>query len=86
MTESHQLFFYYREGCHLCEELASLLHRGWPRVAGQLKWSDVDSRREWRERYGSRVPALVCGDEVVCELLPDRERIQEYFGPPENPL
>ena len=86
MTEPQTLFFYYRDGCHLCEELASLLHRGWPRVVEGMQWADVDSRPEWRERYGLRVPVLARGDRVLCELAPDVGCLQEHFGPPDIPV
>jgi len=85
MTEA-PLNFFYRDGCHLCEALASLLHRGWPGVTEGLRWVDVDSRPEFQERYGERVPVLERGGQVLCELNPDPECLQEHFGPPVNPL
>lgn len=84
MTEP--LVLYYRDGCHLCEELASLLHRGWPRVVEDLQWADIDSRPEWRELYGLRIPVLARGDQVLCELQPDTRCLKENFGPPDNPV
>jgi hypothetical protein len=85
MTEG-RLSFYYRDGCHLCEAMASLLHRGWPDVMANLIWLDVDSRPEWRERYGLRVPVLEKNGQVLCELAADRQCLQEHFGSPVNPV
>lgn len=81
MTES-PLHFYYRNGCHLCEELAALLHRGWPAVFGQLQWRDVDEREQWRSAYGDKVPVLEENGIVISELLPDSDKLQEHFGKP----
>lgn len=78
--------FYYREGCHLCEEMAAALFRGWPAQFDSLQWRDVDSREEWRSRYGHRVPVLVVGGRVVCEFRLVPEALMPHFGPPTNPL
>jgi len=86
MTDSDTLVFYYREGCHLCEELASLLHRGWPCVFEQLRWQDVDRDSHWRDLYGARIPVLARGGRVLCELRPTPGCLQEHFGPPDIPV
>ena len=78
--------FYYRNGCHLCEELAALLYRGWPDHAHAMQWRDVDTRPEWRLAYGESVPVLMLGEDVVCALQPDIARITQYFGVMANPL
>jgi len=51
-----------------------------------LIWLDVDSRPEWRERYGLRVPVLEKNGQVLCELAADRQCLQEHFGSPVNPV
>jgi len=83
MTEQ-ALFFYYRNGCHLCEELASLLYRGWPGVLDRVEWIDVDADPGARELYGARIPVLVSEGQVLCELVPDPACLQDHFGHPAN--
>ena len=78
--------FYYRDGCHLCEELAAVLFRGWPRIAAEMEWRDVDQRPEWQEAYGEKVPVLTLDGELVCILRPDTARITQYFGEMANPV
>ena len=78
--------FYYRNGCHLCEELAALLFRGWPEQAEAMEWRDVDQCSEWREAYGEQVPVLALGEEIICVLRPDLVRISQYFGEKANPV
>ncbi len=85
MTEGG-LVLYYREGCHLCEEMAAVLFRGWPHLAERLSWRDVDSNAQWRERYGLKVPVLCLDDEMICEYFADIERLTTRFGAPVNPL
>lgn len=80
------LVCYYRNGCHLCEELAALLYRRWPAQAELVEWRDVDRRDEWREAYGELVPVLLAGSQTICRLAPDPERLAEYFGGMVNPL
>ncbi|MCB1800507.1 MAG: glutaredoxin family protein [Gammaproteobacteria bacterium] len=77
---------YYRDGCHLCEELAAVLFRGWPEHAAAVQWRDVDSDPAWRETYGLRVPVLLIGERLVCEFRPDIRRLSECFGEPVNSL
>jgi len=78
--------FYYREGCHLCEEMAARLFSNWPDVAGQMEWLDVDSSPAWRKQYGQKVPVLSLGDLVVCETFLDPDKMDLHFGRPSNPL
>ena len=78
--------FYYRNGCHLCEELAALLFRCWPELAESMQWCDVDQDAEWNKAYGSKVPVLVRNGEPICSLHPDIERMTQYFGAMTNPL
>ena len=85
MTEP-ALRLFYRDGCHLCETLASMLYRGWPQIFGQIEWCDVDSREDWRERYGQRIPVLDKNGFVISELVPELQVLQEHFGPPAIPL
>jgi hypothetical protein len=55
-----------RPGCHLCEEFADEL-RSWDRTV-ELEIADVDSRPDWRERFGRRIPVLLDGQgEAICE-------------------
>lgn len=62
------------------------MFRGWPSDAEAMVWRDVDERAEWRSAYGPFVPVLMLGDEVVCQLQPDLDRIRQYFGETANPV
>ncbi len=59
-------YVYSRQGCHLCEVLIDALLpilRG----RGGLEIRDIDSRADWRDKYGLRVPVLVFRNEEICE-------------------
>lgn len=57
-----------RSDCGLCEEMAAQLAAGFPQLASLTEHCDVDSRDDWRRRYGLRIPVLLDEwDEVVCE-------------------
>jgi hypothetical protein len=63
-----------RPGCHLCEEFADDL-RAWD-ASVPLDIADVDSRREWREEFGRRIPVLLDGDgKVIGEGKFDPDRL-----------
>ena len=77
---------YYREGCHLCEELAAFLFRHWPEVGASMVWVDVDRNAKLAACYGLEVPVLEFEGALVCRSAPDPERLSRYFGPPRIPV
>ncbi len=62
---------YSRPGCHLCEqlieEIAPLL-----RGRARLEILNVDSRADWQEEYGTRVPVVEIDGRFICESRLDR--------------
>lgn len=55
-----------REACELCEEFAQALR--YHRPDAEITLADVDSREDWRRRYGLRVPVLLdAWNEAVAE-------------------
>jgi hypothetical protein len=81
-----EVVFYYRDGCHLCEEMAAFLFRHWPEVAGAMVWRDVDADPTAAARYGDQVPVLERGAEVVCRYAVEPAALVRYFGEPVNPV
>lgn len=85
MTEG-EVCFYYRHGCHLCEEMAAILLRGWPEVAQTMRWVDIDGSPQLIDSYGPRIPVLEKAGEAVCELEADLGRLSRCFGKPRLPV
>ena len=81
-----EIQFYYREGCHLCEEMAAVLHRGWPQHFATMRWIDVDSTTEIEKAFGTLIPLLKVDGQVVSKYFADIEKITSCFGPPMNPV
>lgn len=70
MTDAPLLVVYSRQGCHLCEILLEeLLAMTRGRAAVEVR--DVDTRDDWRRRYGTRVPVVEHQGRPVCELRLD---------------
>lgn len=78
--------FYYRNGCHLCEEMVAIVNRSWPHLMDNMVWCDVDEKESWKEIYGLKVPVLVCDDEEVCHFQLDEAQARKYFGDPVIPV
>lgn len=70
---------YSRRGCHLCEVLIEELL---PLVRGvaRIEVHDVDTRREWREQYGDRVPVVEIDGVYVCHYRLDRQGLLSRLG------
>lgn len=69
-----------RPDCHLCEEFEQelLAHAG-PGVF-EIEHVNVDSRPEWKRRYGTKIPVLLdSNDLVVCQAPFDPRMILEYL-------
>ena len=73
------LVVYSRRGCHLCElmleELVPLC-----RDRATIRVLDVDTRDDWREAYGNRIPVLCAGDREVSVARLDRDALLALLG------
>lgn len=79
MPLSPKLVLLGRPGCHLCDEFEEEL-RAHVGAALDLEHADVDSRREWRDEFGRRVPVLLTAQgELVCETRFDAAALASYL-------
>lgn len=53
-----ELILYYREGCHLCEDLEQQLHELLEPGSFRLTRVDIDQDARLRQAYNARVPVL----------------------------
>lgn len=69
---------YSRQGCHLCEVLLESLL---PMVRGtfEVEVLDIDTRPEWRSRYGTRIPVVEIDGRTICQYRLDREAIVDLL-------
>ena len=71
-----QLTLYFREGCHLCEDMEQLLHELLDPQSFQLHKVDIDDDEILRASYNARVPVLSCEDIEVCEHFLDLDALR----------
>ncbi|HEY0915299.1 MAG TPA: glutaredoxin family protein [Solimonas sp.] len=71
-----RLLMLSRPGCCLCDELEEDLLAEFGPGRYQLEKADVDSRPEWRQEYGIRIPVLLDADgRLLSEGRLDPERV-----------
>ncbi|TAM11248.1 MAG: glutaredoxin family protein [Nevskiaceae bacterium] len=81
MSAAVHLRILSREGCGLCHELVEALEVEFGPRAFELEWLDVDSRVEWKARWGLVVPVLLdAHDTVLSETRLDAERVAAITG------
>jgi len=65
-----------RPDCHLCEAFLEALEMDCPALVPELTLADVDSRTDWQQRFGLRIPVLIdANGAVVCEGHFDARRL-----------
>lgn len=71
---------YTRTGCHLCDDMEQEL----PGLATELDFITeiipIDNNAELEQLYGTRVPVLAIGDEVICEYFLDKASLTQAIA------
>lgn len=69
-----------RPGCHLCEEFEfELLAHAGPGTL-QIALEDVDSREDWKRRYGMKIPVLLADDgSLICATRVDVSAVDQLL-------
>ena len=62
---THEVIVYYREGCHLCEQVVASLFQLQEELGYKIKQIDIDDDSELREKYNVDVPVVSYRDEVI---------------------
>jgi hypothetical protein len=75
-----ELMVFSRPGCHLCELLLEELEPLSRRAGVTVRVIDVDTRPDWRERFGTRVPVVCAGDEELSGWPFDRAGVSARLG------
>lgn len=71
---------YSRRGCHLCDELLEKLENLCRGYRVEIDVLDVDTRSDWREAYGQRVPVLRCGERELCHYFLDTPSVEAVLA------
>lgn len=72
------IYVYSRPGCHLCEQLIEQLL---PviRNRAHLEIRNIDTRAEWQQQFGTRIPVVEFEGAVIGEGHPDVDAIQRVL-------
>ena len=69
---SIKLTLYSRTGCHLCEDMEQAL----PELATEFDFKTeivlIDNNNELEQAWGTKVPVLAIGDDIICEYFLDK--------------
>lgn len=80
MAYVNTLIVYYREGCHLCDEMAGHLHKHQSEFNYQLEWVDIDKDPQLRKRYNVDIPVVRYQGEVIFYHFFDEEQLRLTFA------
>lgn len=76
---SCNLSFYYRDGCHLCDDMWQHLQSVQETLGFELKPINVDSDPDLQRRYGTLIPVLAGEGEIICNYYLDPVGLERYL-------
>lgn len=71
-----ELTFYFREGCHLCEDMEQQLHELLVKGSFRLRRVDIDEDDDLKAAFNVRVPVLSLNGIDLCEHFLDLEAVR----------
>ena len=79
-----RLTIYSKPGCHLCDEMKSLVHRVIARQPDArtitLDEIDISSDRELVDRYGLEIPVLLIDGKKVAKYRVSEDELARMIG------
>ncbi len=80
MGNKPTLVLYFREGCHLCEDMAQQLDELLDPSSFELIRIDIDEDPVLKVTHNARVPVLSCDQSDLCEHFLDLEAVKEALA------
>ncbi len=74
-----ELTLYYRESCHLCEDMLQALRGLQLQLGFDLRMVDVDRDPGLAGRYGEWVPVLCLENQEVCHYHLDQRKLRRLL-------
>lgn len=62
---SPSVIVYYRDGCHLCEQVVASLFQLQEELGYEIKQIDIDTDPQLRDKYNVDVPVVTFQGEVI---------------------
>jgi glutaredoxin len=69
------LTMYSRPGCHLCDEMKSIIERVGSRIALTLEVVDISADVELEKRYGLEIPVLLVEGRKAAKYRVSEEQL-----------
>lgn len=80
MRQAAQLTLYYRESCHLCEDMLQALRGLQSRLGFELELLDIDRDPALARRYDEWVPVLCYRDQEICHYRLDEGGLRKALA------
>jgi len=75
------LLLYYREGCHLCEDMIQLiLPVLQSRTDISYEFRNIDLNPEWKNKFHTRVPVLFYRQQLLSEYFLDLALLEQHLN------
>ena len=74
------LTLYFRQGCHLCEDMATHLQALQSELDFEIKPVDIDLDDRLRARYHSAVPVLMLETEELCRYFMNEVAVRQALA------
>ncbi len=71
---------YYREGCHLCEQVVASLFQLQEELRYEIKQIDIDNDPVLREKYDVDVPVVTINNEVIFYHFFDETELRKAIA------
>lgn len=72
-----QLTVYYREGCHLCDEMTALLVEFQTELGFEFSLVDIDADDALRTRFNADVPVVALGERILFQHFFDEAILRQ---------
>jgi len=75
-----QLIVYYREGCHLCEQVVASLFELQAELKYEIIQIDIDNDPALQKKYDIDVPVVMFNDEVIFYHFFDETELRKAIA------
>lgn len=84
--QQNELTIYSRIGCHLCEDMQTLLQTYLSGTGFSFSVVYIDDDDLLQQQFGTLVPVLKNGEKEICHYFLDVKALQQYMSEVGNPL
>ena len=74
------LTLYYREGCHLCDDMQHVLESHAQDLKFNLDRVNIDADIALQQKYNVDVPVLALKDQVICKHFLDMASLKRVLA------